>query len=154
MRAALISEKSQHPWTHYKYFFRLELVFQDLQTMRVSEEPVYIDLFRQNPVLTMLPCSLHLRSPVHESCRTTSGQDSRLKFYWVNKYPTDLDHENVLVGWISVNVWLVDDEDIVLVPGELAAGQLQDVSSLTLHTHTHTQCQGFPCVHIKIRIKY
>jgi hypothetical protein len=29
--------------------------------MRVSEEPVCIDLFRQNPIIT----SLHLRSPVH-----------------------------------------------------------------------------------------
>jgi hypothetical protein len=53
-------------------------------------------------------------------------------------YLAHLDHENVLVGRISVNVWLVDHEDIVLVPGELAAGQLQDVSSLTLHTQTHS----------------
>jgi hypothetical protein len=29
--------------------------------MRVPEEPVFIDLFRQNPVFT----SLHLKSPVH-----------------------------------------------------------------------------------------
>ncbi len=54
----------------------------------------------------------------------------------VNKYPTDLYHEDVLVGWISVNVWLVDYEDVVLVPGELAAGQLQDISFLILHTQT------------------
>jgi hypothetical protein len=30
--------------------------------MRVPEEPVCIDIFRQNPVFT----SLHLKSPVHE----------------------------------------------------------------------------------------
>ncbi len=37
------------------------MVFPDFQPMRVSEEPVCIDLFRQNPVFTFL----HLRSPVH-----------------------------------------------------------------------------------------
>ncbi len=36
-------------------------VFPDFQPMRVSEEPVCIYLFRQNPVFT----SVHLRSPVH-----------------------------------------------------------------------------------------
>ncbi len=36
-------------------------VFPDFQPMKVSEEPVCIYLFRQNPVFT----SLHLRSPVH-----------------------------------------------------------------------------------------
>jgi hypothetical protein len=35
--------------------------FPDSQPMRVSEEPVCIDHFRQNPVFS----SLHLRSPVH-----------------------------------------------------------------------------------------
>ncbi len=38
------------------------MVFPDFQPMRVSEEPVCIYLFRQNPVFT----SLHLRSPVHD----------------------------------------------------------------------------------------
>ncbi len=37
------------------------MVFPDCQPMRVSEEPVCINLFRQNRVFT----SLHLRSPVH-----------------------------------------------------------------------------------------
>jgi hypothetical protein len=36
-------------------------VFPGFQPMRVSEEPVYTYLFRQNSVFT----SLHLRSPVH-----------------------------------------------------------------------------------------
>jgi hypothetical protein len=36
------------------------MVLPDFQSMRVSEEPVSIYLFRQNPVFT----SLHLRSPV------------------------------------------------------------------------------------------
>ncbi len=35
------------------------MVFPDFQPMRVSEEQICIDLFRQNPVFT----SLHLRSP-------------------------------------------------------------------------------------------
>ncbi len=38
-----------------------EVVWPDFQPMRVPEEPVCIDLFRQNPVFT----SLHLKSPVH-----------------------------------------------------------------------------------------
>ena len=37
------------------------VVFPDFQPMRVSEEPVCIYLFQQNPVFT----SLHLRSPIH-----------------------------------------------------------------------------------------
>jgi hypothetical protein len=37
------------------------VVFPDFQPTRVSEEPVCIYIFRQNPVFT----SLHLRSPVH-----------------------------------------------------------------------------------------
>ncbi len=37
------------------------MVCPEFQPMRVSEEPVYIYLFRQNPVFI----SLHLRSPVH-----------------------------------------------------------------------------------------
>jgi hypothetical protein len=36
------------------------VVLPDFQPMRVSEEPVCINLFRQNPVFT----SLHLRYPV------------------------------------------------------------------------------------------
>jgi hypothetical protein len=40
--------------------------------MRVPEEPVCIDLFRQNPVFT----SLHLKSPVHvHRLRIISYQD-------------------------------------------------------------------------------
>jgi hypothetical protein len=38
-----------------------KVVSPDFQPMRVSEEPVCIDIFRQNPVFT----SLHLRYPVH-----------------------------------------------------------------------------------------
>jgi hypothetical protein len=39
--------------------------------MRVPEEPVCIDLFRQNPVFT----SLHLKSPVHvHRLRQTDGK--------------------------------------------------------------------------------
>ena len=38
-----------------------KVIFPDFQPMRVTEEPVCIDLFRQNPVFT----SLHLKSPVH-----------------------------------------------------------------------------------------
>ncbi len=38
-----------------------KVVWPDIQPMRVPEEPVCIDLFRQNPVST----SLHLKSPVH-----------------------------------------------------------------------------------------
>ncbi len=38
-----------------------KVVWPDFQPMRVPEEPVCIDLFRQNPVFT----SLHLKSPVH-----------------------------------------------------------------------------------------
>jgi hypothetical protein len=38
-----------------------KVVSPDFQPMRVPEEPVCIDLFRQNPVFT----SLHLKSPVH-----------------------------------------------------------------------------------------
>ncbi len=38
-----------------------KVVWPDLQPMRVPEEPVCIDLFRQNPVFT----SLYLKSPVH-----------------------------------------------------------------------------------------
>ncbi len=42
--------------------YRMEKVgFPDFQPMKVSEEPVCIDIFRENPVFT----SLHLRSPVH-----------------------------------------------------------------------------------------
>jgi hypothetical protein len=37
------------------------MIEQSAQPMRVPEEPVWIHLFRQNPVFT----SLHLRSPVH-----------------------------------------------------------------------------------------
>ena len=37
-------------------------VFPDFQPMRISEEPVCIYLFRQNPFFT----SLHLRSPVYD----------------------------------------------------------------------------------------
>ena len=37
------------------------MVFPDFQPMKISEEPICIYLFRQNPVFT----SLHLRSPVH-----------------------------------------------------------------------------------------
>jgi hypothetical protein len=37
------------------------VVFPDFQPLKVSEEPVCIYLFRQNPVFT----SLHLKSPVH-----------------------------------------------------------------------------------------
>ncbi len=37
------------------------MVLPDFQPVRVSEEPVCIDIFRQNPVFN----SLHLRSPVH-----------------------------------------------------------------------------------------
>ncbi len=37
------------------------MVRPDFQPMRVPEEPVCIDLFRQNPVFT----SLHLKYPVH-----------------------------------------------------------------------------------------
>jgi hypothetical protein len=36
-------------------------VFPDFQTTKVSEEPVCIEIFRHNPVIT----SLHLRSPIH-----------------------------------------------------------------------------------------
>ncbi len=39
----------------------IKVVWPDFQPMRVPEEPVCIDLFRQNPVFT----SLHLKSPVH-----------------------------------------------------------------------------------------
>ncbi len=38
-----------------------KVVWPDIQPMRVPEEPVCIDLFRQNPVFT----SLHLKYPVH-----------------------------------------------------------------------------------------
>ncbi len=38
-----------------------EVVWPDFQPMRIPEEPVYIDLFRQNPVFT----SLHLKSTIH-----------------------------------------------------------------------------------------
>jgi hypothetical protein len=38
-----------------------KVVWPDFQPMRVPEEPVCIDLFRQNPVFT----SLHLKYPVH-----------------------------------------------------------------------------------------
>ncbi len=38
-----------------------KVVWPDFQPMRVLEEPVCIDLFRQNPVFT----SLHFKSPVH-----------------------------------------------------------------------------------------
>ncbi len=38
-----------------------KVVWPDFQPMRVPEEPVCIDIFRQNPVFT----SLHLKSPVH-----------------------------------------------------------------------------------------
>jgi hypothetical protein len=38
-----------------------KVVCPDFQPMRVPEEPVCFDLFRQNPVFT----SLHLKSPVH-----------------------------------------------------------------------------------------
>ncbi len=38
-----------------------KVVWPDFQPMRVPEEPVCIDLIRQNPVFT----SLHLKSPVH-----------------------------------------------------------------------------------------
>jgi hypothetical protein len=38
-----------------------KVVWPDFRPMRVPEEPVCIDLFRQNPVFT----SLHLKSPVH-----------------------------------------------------------------------------------------
>ncbi len=38
-----------------------KVVWPDFQPMRVPEEPVCIDLFRQYPVFT----SLHLKSPVH-----------------------------------------------------------------------------------------
>ncbi len=38
-----------------------KVVWPDFQPMRVPEEPVFIGLFRQNPVFT----SLHLKSPVH-----------------------------------------------------------------------------------------
>ncbi len=45
-----------------------KVVWPDFQPMRVPEEPVCIDLFRQNPVFT----SLHLKSPVHvHRLRTT-----------------------------------------------------------------------------------
>ena len=39
-----------------------KVVWPDFQPMRVPEEPVWIDLFRQNQVFT----SLHLKSPVHD----------------------------------------------------------------------------------------
>jgi hypothetical protein len=70
-----------------------------------------------------------------------------LLFFIMYIYLAHLDHENVLVGRISVNVWLVDHEDVVLVPGKLAAGQLQDVSSLTLHTQIH--CFSANCIRIQ-----
>ncbi len=38
-----------------------KVVWPDFQPMRVLEEPVCIELFRQNPVFT----SLHFKSPVH-----------------------------------------------------------------------------------------
>ncbi len=38
-----------------------KVVFPDFLPMRISEEPVCINIFRQNPVFT----SLHLRSPVY-----------------------------------------------------------------------------------------
>ncbi len=43
-----------------------KVVWPDFQPMRVPEEPVCIDLFRQNPVFT----SMHLKSPVpvHRLC--------------------------------------------------------------------------------------
>ncbi len=39
----------------------IKVVWPDIQPMRVPEEPVCIDLFRQKPVFT----SLHLKYPVH-----------------------------------------------------------------------------------------
>ncbi len=38
-----------------------KVVWPDIQPMRVPEEPVWIDLFRQKPVFT----SLHMKYPVH-----------------------------------------------------------------------------------------
>ncbi len=44
-----------------QYHRGTKVVWPDFQPMRVPEEPVFIDLFRQNSVFT----SLHLKSPVH-----------------------------------------------------------------------------------------
>ncbi len=54
-RPYLFCEKQVFP------FPKRSLGFKTVTSMRVPEEPVCIDLFRQNPVFT----SLHLKSPVH-----------------------------------------------------------------------------------------
>ncbi len=51
-----------------------KVVWPDFQPMRVPEEPVCIDLFRQNPVFT----SLHLKSPVHVHRLSQTG------YFWRN----------------------------------------------------------------------
>ncbi len=59
-------EKIRNFWIHshapsIRSYRGTKLVWPDFQPMRVTEEPVWIHLFRQNPVFN----SLHLKSPVH-----------------------------------------------------------------------------------------
>ncbi len=72
------------PWVHtYTPFIRDPIeghnwFFQiSMQPMRVSEEPVCIHLFRQNPIFTFL----HLRSPVYMSLRLCSQIYLYMYFY-------------------------------------------------------------------------
>ncbi len=63
-----------------------KVVWPDFQPMRVPEEPVCIDIFRQNPVFT----SLHLKSPVHVhrlSTFTKVNEVILIKATWYEYFP-------------------------------------------------------------------
>jgi hypothetical protein len=64
-----------------------KVVWPDFQPMRVPEEPVCIDIFRQNPVFT----SLHLKSPVHvhRLCIIIQQEETWLSYMTKNRGAKD-----------------------------------------------------------------
>ncbi len=84
--------RTLHPWVRshapsIQSHRGIKVVWPDFQPMRVPEEPVCIDLFRQNPVFT----SLHLKSPVHVHRLWLKLQDMTMNrpvsATWVNQRP-------------------------------------------------------------------
>ncbi len=97
-----------------------KVVWPDIQPMRVSKEPVCIDLFRQKPVFT----SLHLKYPVHvvqplitvfciESCLTIGWRN----FIWWKNPPKCCSIFSILV-WIQgfLYPWAVNQRTIDVSP--------------------------------------
>jgi hypothetical protein len=99
-----------HPVIRHNYLCRLGvhsyspsirsqrgMYWPDFQPMRVPEEPVCINLFRQNPVFT----SLHSKSPVHVVPTLSKERDSSCSILF-NFYENSKD--DIIVKFMHLNI--------------------------------------------------